>query len=74
MKVSANVSLLFNVLERFLSLNNYGLIEFHLLKIIYIFYIFLSMPVTVFLTRFEFLRIMDHDCTDSLTPSQRNVK
>lgn len=65
-----NVSLFFNVLERFLSLNNYGLIELHLLKIIYIFYTFLSKSVTVFLIRFEFLRIKDHDCTDSLTPSQ----
>lgn len=57
-----NVSLLFNVLVRLLSLNNYGLIELHLLKIIYISYTFLSMSVSYLLIRFEFLRIKDHDC------------
>lgn len=69
-----NVSLLFNILVIFFSSNNYGLIEFHLLKIICIFCTFLSMSVTVFLIRFEFLRIKDHDALIPWLLLSKNVK
>lgn len=74
-----NVSLPFSVLVKlFLSLNTYGLIEFPLLKLTF-FFLYLSCYfwslVTVFLNRFEFLRIKFYDYPDFLTPSQKqNLK